>query len=253
MRKQTIDRDTANTAYFDRWAAGYDGGRIGPWFRYTQDLAIGALQLTPSSRVLDVGCGTGAAVLRMATLVPAGKAYGIDISPAMIARAQSKLPNQLALQVEFRCAASDAIPYPDGSFDHALCTNSFHHYPDPLRSLAEISRVLTPGGQLVILENAPDLSWYTWAWDRVLRLLEKGHVRYYPSRELGDMLHRAGFVSVELVHLANERFRYGKLFASLQVWRARTTSPTPNAAAASSMSTSSTTTLSGAMKQRMES
>jgi ubiquinone/menaquinone biosynthesis C-methylase UbiE len=222
MRDHALDLDAANQAYFDRWAAGYDEGRIGPWFRYTQDLAIGALALRPTSRVLDVGCGTGAAVLRVAALVPAGRACGIDISPAMVARARSKVPPSLAHRVEFRRAPSDTLPFPDASFDHALCTNSFHHYPDPLRSLREISRVLAPGGQLVILENAPDLSWYTWAWDRVLRLLETGHVRYYPSAELGAMLERAGLVSIELVHLANERFKHGKLFASLQVWRART-------------------------------
>ena len=212
-----------NVAYFDRWAAGYDGGRIGPWFRYTQDLAIGALVLRPSSRILDVGCGTGTAVLRLAERVPQGRACGVDISSAMIAEAEAKRPAG-ARGVEFRCASADAMPYPDGSFDHVLCTNSFHHYPDPLRALAEIRRVLAPGGQLVVLENAPDLSWYTWAWDHVLRRLEKGHVRYYPSSELGAMLTRAGFENTELLHLANERFKHGKVFASLQLWSAH--SPT---------------------------
>jgi ubiquinone/menaquinone biosynthesis C-methylase UbiE len=220
-----IDHDAANVAYFDRWARRYDEGRIGPWFRHTQDLAIGALELRPPSRVLDVGCGTGFAVLRLASLVPDGRACGIDISPGMIARARSKIPEQLADRVEFRQASSDAIPYPDASFDHALCTNSFHHYPDPLRSLAEISRVLVAGGQLVIFENAPDLSWYTWAWDRVLRLLEHGHVRYYPSAELRRILVQAGFATIELRHLARERFTHGKLCAAIQVWSVRTRRP----------------------------
>lgn len=232
MSDPTLDRDTANAAYFDRWAGDYDQGRIGPWFRYTQDLAIRALDLEPDSRVLDVGCGTGAAVLRLAAIAPAGRACGIDISPEMIARARRKVPPGWADRVEFRCAPSDALPYGDATFDHVLCTNSFHHYPDPLRALGEMARVLVPGGQVVILENAPDLSWYTWAWDRVLRRIEPGHVRYYPSAELGAMLRRARLADVELVHLANERFRHGKVFASLQVWRARRPSgpqppPTP--------------------------
>lgn len=213
--------DAANATYFDRWAADYDGGRIGPWFRYTQGLAIGALDLRAASRVLDVGCGTGEAVLRLAPRLTAGRACGIDIAPAMIARARSKIPPALAGRTEFRRAAADAIPYGDGAFDHVLCTNSFHHYADPRRALAEIRRVLAPGGQFVVLENAPDLSWYTWAWDRALRLLETGHVRYYPSAELGAMLRDAGFAPVELLHLGNERFKHGKVFASLQVWRGR--------------------------------
>jgi hypothetical protein len=81
-------------------------------------------------------------------------------------------------------------------------------------------RVLKPGGSLVIFENAPDLSLYTWLWDRWLRLFEKGHVRYYPSSELGMIIKQAGYKDVELRILRNELFRYGKLFASIQVWAA---------------------------------
>jgi ubiquinone/menaquinone biosynthesis C-methylase UbiE len=120
--------------------------------------------------------------------------------------------------VEFVQASADEIPYPSAEFDHLLCTNSFHHYRDPNRALTEMHRVIKPGGQLVIFENAPDLSWYTWAWDRILRIVEKGHIRYYPSRELGEMLSQAGFERVNLCHLRNEFLSYGKLFASIQVW-----------------------------------
>ncbi|HXG02309.1 MAG TPA: methyltransferase domain-containing protein [Candidatus Binatia bacterium] len=222
MSRSRTDRDAANAAYFDCWADRYDEGRIGPWFRYTQDLALDALDPRPESHVLDVGCGTGSAVLRLASLAPDIRVCGIDISARMIARARGKVPPAIADRVEFRRAAADAIPYADHTFDRLLCTNSFHHYPDPDRALGEMLRVLVPGGRLVILENAPDLSWYTWAWDRLLRITEKGHVRYYPSAELGALIRRAGFVGVELVHLANERFKHGKLFASIQLWRART-------------------------------
>jgi hypothetical protein len=72
----------------------------------------------------------------------------------------------------------------------------------------------------VIFENAPDLSIYTWAWDKLLRLVESGHVRYYPSRELGHMIRRAGFENVELRILRNEMLKHGKLFASIQLWSA---------------------------------
>lgn len=221
MTAPRLEHDAANVAYFDRWAGGYDEGRIGPWFRYTQDLALGALDVRPASRVLDIGCGTGAAVLRVAAQVPAGRACGVDISPAMITRARAKVPPALAGRVTFHCAPADALPSADAAFDRALCTNSFHHYPDPLQALREFARVLAPGGRLVVLENAPDLSWYTWAWDQVLRRLERGHVRYYPTPELGALIERAGFVDVTLVHHASERLKHGKLFASLQVWRAR--------------------------------
>jgi ubiquinone/menaquinone biosynthesis C-methylase UbiE len=215
---QLVSRDLANKTHFDRWSKNYADGRISRWFQYTQKLSAGVLELKPQSKVLDVGCGTGFAALYLASILIDGKACGIDISSGMIEQARAQIPADLRSRVEFHQASSDDIPYPPAAFDHLLCTNSFHHYPDPLRALAEMCRVLKPGGQLVIFENAPDLSWYTWAWDRVLRIVEKGHVRYYASRELGEMLHRAGFERVKLCHLRKEFLKYGKLFAAIQVW-----------------------------------
>ena len=210
-----------NISFFDRWAKSYDHGRISGWFQYTQELTIGLLDLEPSSKVLDVGCGTGHAVIKLAGILSHGKACGIDISSEMIEQARAKIPDILKEKAEFLQASSDNIPYPNDEFDYVLCTNSFHHYPDPIRSLEEIQKVLKPGGQMVIFENAPDLSWYTWMWDRLLRIIEKGHVRYYPSHELGAMIKQAQFDDVELRYLKNEFIKHGKIFASIQVWSGR--------------------------------
>ena len=215
------DRELASRRLFDRWAGSYDHGRITGWFQYTQRLAIDNLALEPDSRVLDVGCGTGHAALTLAPLLPDGLACGIDISFAMVSAARGKAPREVRGRVGFVQASSAALPYGDGSFDHVMCTNSFHHYPDPLGVLAEMKRVLRPGGQLVIFENAPDLSVYAKLWDRVLRLVETGHVRYYASQELGELIRRSGFEEVELRVLRNEFLKYGKLFASIQLWSAR--------------------------------
>jgi ubiquinone/menaquinone biosynthesis C-methylase UbiE len=215
---QVTSHALANQTHFDRWSKNYADGRISRWFQYTQQLSTSVLELKPDSTVLDVGCGTGFAVRYLASRLTQGKVCGIDISSGMIERAQAAIPEDLRHKVEFLQASSDDIPYPSAEFDHLLCTNSFHHYPDPPRALAEMRRVIKPGGQLVIFENAPDLSWYTWAWDRILRIVEKGHVRYYASRELGAMLRRADFERVRLCHLRNEFLKYGKLFASIQVW-----------------------------------
>jgi len=215
------DRERASRRLFDRWARSYDRGRITGWFQYTQQLAIDNLALEPDSRVLDVGCGTGHAALTLAPLLPDGLACGMDISSAMVAAGRGKAPREIRDRVGFVQASSAALPYGDGTFDHVMCTNSFHHYHDPLHALAEMKRVLRPGGQLIIFENAPDLSLYTKLWDRVLHLIEQGHVRYYASRELGEMITRSGFEEVELRVLRNEFMKYGKLFASIQLWSAR--------------------------------
>lgn len=214
-------KDQQNREFFDRWAAKYDQFRISPWFQYTQRLSIEQFNLTPESRALDVGCGTGFAVVYMVDALGISKGCGIDIAPVMIDKACQKVPDHLRDRIEFRQASSDQVPYPNGSFDHVLCTNSFHHYPDPIKALGEMRRVLRPGGELVIFENAPDLSIYTWAWDCYLRIREKGHIRYYPSKELGQIIRDGGFEWVDLRVLKNEFLKEGKLFASIQIWYAR--------------------------------
>jgi ubiquinone/menaquinone biosynthesis C-methylase UbiE len=210
--------DSLNKAYFDRWANTYDDDRISRWFRYTQGLAIDEFNLKRGFKVLDIGCGTGYAVLQMGSIISEGRICGIDISSRMIDKARAKVPESLRERVEFRQASSENIPYSEGEFDNILCTNSFHHYPEPILALGEMYRVLRPGGKAVILENATDLSWYIWAWDRILRIIEKGHVRYYSSQEIGKMLKEAGFECVKLCYLKNEFLRHGKLFGSVQLW-----------------------------------
>lgn len=221
MRADLAQQERASRRLFDWWAHSYEAGRLSSWFRFTQDLAIANLELTPAAVVLDVGCGTGYATRRLGEMLPAGTACGVDISPGMLEEARRHVPASLDERVVFRQANAADLPFDDASFTHVLCTNSFHHYPDPALALGEMRRVLVPGGQLVILENAPDLSWYTWAWDRLLRVVERGHVRYYPSRELGGMLGHAGFDAVELRVLRNEFLRHGKVLASIQLWSGR--------------------------------
>ena len=206
-----------NIEYFDIWASQYDGGRISKWFQYTQRLSVGTMTLRRDSCVLDIGCGTGYAVRHLGSMLPEGKACGIDLSPQMIEEAKKNTLGE-ARNVEFQVANAEEIPYPDNTFDAVLCTNSFHHYPNPLKALRGFRRVLKPGGQFVIFENATDLSWYTWAWDKVLRIIEPGHIRYFASQELGKMLRQAGFGQVELRYLKNEYLKHGKICASIQVW-----------------------------------
>lgn len=222
------EKEQASGDFFDGWASGYEDRRISPWFQYTQALAIDALELQPDSRVLDVGCGTGWAVRTLAGRLSKGRACGIDISRGMVEQATQRIPAALRPRTEIREGNSASIPFPDGAFTHVMCTNSFHHYPEPVASLREMQRVLVPNGQIVIFENARELSLYVRLWDLALRLFEKGHVRYYASNELREILKTAGLVDLRLCALRNEFLSHGKLFASLQIWSARKPVAGPN-------------------------
>src|SRR5919106_3144002 len=92
---QVKSRDLANKTHFDRWSSSYADGRMSRWFQYTQKLSTEVLDLQPRSKVLDVGCGTGFAVLYLASILPDGKACGIDISSGMIEKARAQVPDAL--------------------------------------------------------------------------------------------------------------------------------------------------------------
>ncbi len=179
--------------WFDRRAASYESGFTSRWRDPVQRESLAALGLTAEDRLLDVGCGTGAGSRAAAAV--AASVVGIDLSPEMIDRAV-RLANGIG-NVRFEVADAERLPFDDGEFTAVLCSNSFHHYPNPLEAAREMARVLAAGGRLVIGDACADLTTARIA-DRVLRVVEPGHVRLYRSAELGSFLQRVGLSRVML-------------------------------------------------------
>jgi ubiquinone/menaquinone biosynthesis C-methylase UbiE len=147
--------------------------------------------------MLDVGCGTGAA--SRAAAAAAALVVGLDFSREMIRHAVALADGVGTLG--FAIADSEQLPFADATFTAVLCSNSFHHYPDPSTAVREMARVLVPGGRLVIGDACADLTTARIA-DRFLRRFEPRHVRLYRSLELGSFLHRAGLDRVMVRRLA---------------------------------------------------
>lgn len=181
---------------FDRWAASYERDRRSRFNARPQREALAALELRGDDRLLDVGCGTGAAVRAAAAV--AERAVGADIAPEMIRRA-SELASGIA-NAEFVVADSEALPFPDAAFTAVLCTASFHHYPNPKSALAEMRRVLERGGRLVIADGARD-SVAARIADTILRRIDRSHVRLYRTEELTGLLRDAGFSDLDVTTL----------------------------------------------------
>jgi ubiquinone/menaquinone biosynthesis C-methylase UbiE len=140
-----------------RWAPYYDLAVNLTTFgqaRRLRKLTVDNAWIKPDDSVLDVGCGTGAVTLIAKTRTGKdGKVYGIDPAPEMIAVARSKAMRQ-KLKIDFRVGVIESLPFPDASMDVVTSSLMMHHLPEGLkvRGLAEIYRVLKPGGSLLIAD-----------------------------------------------------------------------------------------------------
>jgi ubiquinone/menaquinone biosynthesis C-methylase UbiE len=111
-------------------------------------------RLQTGESVLDVGSGTGSlAVAAKLRVGKTGAVYGVDASPEMIARATKKA-RRAGVEVTFKNAFAQSIPFQDATFDAVLSTVMLHHLPRPARrELAlEIRRVLRPGGRFIVID-----------------------------------------------------------------------------------------------------
>jgi len=107
--------------------------------------------------VLDVGCGTGSlTIVAKGAAGPGALVAGIDPSPEMIERAKQKAA-KAGVEVDFRVAAIEALPFDAGTFDVVLSSLMLHHLPDEVKRLgfAEVARVLKPGGRFFAIDMAP--------------------------------------------------------------------------------------------------
>lgn len=141
-------------------SAGVPGvlpGRIGSWvnaylFRPLHAVAAGALDLQPDDDLLDVACGAGYFLTESASHV--GHVAGVDLSEPTVGLARRRLADRIAAgTAEIVMGDAGALPWEDGRFSAVTCMGAFPMFPDPERSLAEMCRVLRPGGRAVIDMN----------------------------------------------------------------------------------------------------
>jgi len=109
----------------------------------------------PGGRVLEVGSGPGRLAVRIAQLDPDVRVAGVDLAPEMVERADALAARcGVADRVAFRVGDVASLPFAEASFDAAVSTFSLHHWDDRSRGLAEVHRVLRPGGVAVIYDLA---------------------------------------------------------------------------------------------------
>jgi len=186
----TTGRTTCRVRYYNPLVALVMRGRAPSARTRTAVLAY----IEAGDTVLDVGCGTGYLARIAASLVgPGGRVCAIDAAPQLIAVARRKAARQGAA-VDFRVAAVEALPFADATFDVVLSSRLLHHLPDDVkrRSLAEILRVLRPGGRVLIVDILRPTSHFSRA---VLTLLGHGGLQI-GGQALPSFLVQVGFVAI---------------------------------------------------------
>ncbi len=154
------------------------------------------LAAAPGERIVDVGSGTGYLLASIADAVgPGGAAHGVDPSAAMNALAVARTADRPWAQVHESHALH--LPLDDGSLDAAVSTQVYEYVPDVPAALAELRRVLRPGGRTLVL----DTDWDSVVWHtadrglhaRVMAAWEEHLVHSRLPRTLAGMVRRAGF------------------------------------------------------------
>jgi ubiquinone/menaquinone biosynthesis C-methylase UbiE len=146
----------ATKAHFDRlsgrWSRNYDS-QSGSMRQRVAGFATALSGLGSGARVLDFGCGSGD--ITRALAVDCFTMTGIDLSPAMIAMARQQ-PGAEGIDWAVAQPGSVTLPFTDAAFDGVLASSVLEYHPDPAAQLAEIARVLKPGG--VFAFTVPDMA-----------------------------------------------------------------------------------------------
>jgi SAM-dependent methyltransferase len=176
-------------------------GRVLAWLMNVShskgtDWGLRHIRLEKNATILDVGCGGGGFIHRLAGIATNGKVYGIDYSEECVA--VSRRTNQRWMRmgrVEILNGSVSSLPFPDRMFDIVTAVNSHYYWPDLVNDMREVLRVLKPGGSLAFIGE----SYKGGKYDKRDRSFVKAvDLANYSPDELGDLLTKAGYSDVQM-------------------------------------------------------
>jgi SAM-dependent methyltransferase len=146
--------------------------------------------------ILDVGCGGGRTVQKLAALAPQGMVRGVDYAQGSVAASRAKNAQLIKTgRVEIKQASVSQLPYPENNFDLVTAVETQYYWPDLVKDMQEILRVLKPGGNLIVIAESYKKGAYTWLQRPVMKLLNSTNLGVEEHREL---FMKAGYTDVEI-------------------------------------------------------
>ena len=179
-----------NIKAYDQKADDYDNTPDGKFTEKFKQLLLANISVQDGDRVLDVGCGNGSLLSRLAQANKI-EGFGTDISPQMIKNAAIRCP-----AFRFAVSGCETIPFDDHSMDIITVCAAYHHFPDVGGFALEAKKLLRPGGSIYVAEIylpaiiRPVVNLF-------LPLSKDGDVKFYSSREIAGTF--AEFRAVKVV------------------------------------------------------
>ncbi len=178
---------------FTKAADVYESGNAGIYEICKEDYPFiaGELEKEDYQDLLDCGCGTGPMISLLYEKDPSKQYTGIDLTPRMIEVGKAKN----LVGVDWVVGDCENLPFEENSFDAIICSNSFHHYPNPQKFFDSVKRVLRPGGRLILQDyTAPGpILWLMNHTEMPLaNLVGHGDVAAYSLSRIKEFCTRAG-------------------------------------------------------------
>jgi ubiquinone/menaquinone biosynthesis C-methylase UbiE len=183
-RKSMKNNLEINRKFFDKWSAKYDSVIFQFWFRKFHQPIFE--EVKKEFKILDISCGTGELLLRLAQKIAPSQLYGIDLSEEMIKCARKKLSKKVSLKI----GDVHNLKFIDNSFDYVVSTEAFHHYADQNKALEEMRRVSKDKVTVV------DVNFFFKTIHFLFEKMEPGCVKMNSKEEIRNLFEKVGLKNI---------------------------------------------------------
>ena len=168
------------------------------------DWGLQQVRVPKNAAILDVGCGGGRTVRRLAALASEGNVIGLDYSAASVAVSRDTNAKEIeAGRVQIARGSVAALPFPDRTFDIITAVETHYYWPDLPANVREILRVLKPGGSFALIAETYRGGPFRLLYGIVMPLLRAA---FLSDAEHRDLLTQAGFTEVATMHLSGRNW-----------------------------------------------
>jgi SAM-dependent methyltransferase len=160
------------------------------------DWGLSHVQVEKQFAILDVGCGGGRTIRKLAALATEGKVFGIDYAKGSVAASRAKNAELISAgRVEIKQASVSQLPFPSATFDLVTAVETQYYWPDVVNDMREIFRVLKPGGMLMIVAETYRKGAHNWLLGSVMKLISSSSLSVDDQHYLFSS---AGFLNVQI-------------------------------------------------------